>query len=36
MATDEHDDMRWTSVEDLLHLDLAHPSYLELLRRALA
>jgi mutator protein MutT len=35
VALDEHDDIRWTSVDDLVHLDLAHPSYLELLRRAL-
>lgn len=34
-ATEEHDDMRWVSSGDITQLDLAHHSYLQLLRRAL-
>jgi 8-oxo-dGTP diphosphatase len=35
VAVDEHDDISWTGVDGLHLLDLAHPSYMELLRRAL-
>jgi 8-oxo-dGTP pyrophosphatase MutT (NUDIX family) len=34
-APDEHDDMRWVGPDDVDQLDLAHPSYVQLLRRAL-
>lgn len=34
-ATEEHDDMRWVGSGDIAQLDLAHHSYLQLLRRAL-
>lgn len=34
-ATDEHDDMRWVGAGEIAQLDLAHPYYLQLLRRAL-
>lgn len=35
VAVDEHDDLTWAGIDDLGHLDLAHPSYPELLKRAL-
>lgn len=35
VAVDEHDDIAWTNADMLQHLDLADPSYGELLRRAL-
>lgn len=35
-SPDEHDDIRWVAIDDLPHLDLAHPSYVEMLKRALA
>lgn len=31
----EHDDVRWVGLEGLAHLDLAHPSLVELLTRAM-
>lgn len=34
VATDEHDSIGWFGVDDLTHIHLAHPSYLELLRHA--
>lgn len=34
-ATEEHDDMRWVGPHDIAQLDLAHPSYPQLLLRAL-
>lgn len=33
-ATDEHDELRWVSIERLQHLQFPHPVYLPLLRRA--
>ena len=33
-APEEHDDIRWFAADDLQHLDLAHVSYAEILRRA--
>jgi 8-oxo-dGTP diphosphatase len=35
VAVDEHDHIRWVTTADLIQLDLAHPSYEDLLRRAL-
>ena len=35
VATNEHDDTRWVKPDELAQLDLAHPSYLQLMRRAL-
>jgi RimJ/RimL family protein N-acetyltransferase/8-oxo-dGTP pyrophosphatase MutT (NUDIX family) len=34
-APDEHDDIRWVGPDDIEQLDLAHPSYAQLLGRAL-
>jgi 8-oxo-dGTP diphosphatase len=34
LALHEHDEVRWVSVLDLAGLDLAHPSYVDLLTRA--
>ena len=34
VAVEEHDDIRWFEADDLKLLDLAHPSYVEILRRA--
>ena len=34
-APDEHDDLRWVDVADASHLDLAHPSYVAMIQRAL-
>jgi len=34
VAVEEHDDIRWCAADDLKLLDLAHPSYIEILRRA--
>ena len=36
LAPDEHDDIRWVTSGEVSLLELAHPSYLETLRRALA
>ena len=36
VALEEHDDIRWVAPDDLELLDLAHPSYVAILRRALA
>jgi 8-oxo-dGTP diphosphatase len=33
-APHEHDEVRWVSLAELVVLDLAHPSYVELLARA--
>jgi mutator protein MutT len=35
-ALEEHDDIRWFAADDLKLLDLAHPSYIEILHRASA
>lgn len=35
VASDEHDEVRWASADDVARLDLADPSYLEMLTRAL-
>jgi 8-oxo-dGTP diphosphatase len=35
LALDEHDDIRWVSDDELVHLGLADPAYLLLLRQAL-
>ena len=34
-AVHEHEEIRWVSLAELSHLDLAHPSYVELLTRAM-
>lgn len=34
-SPEEHDAIKWVSIDDLPHLDVAHPSYVEMLRRAL-
>jgi 8-oxo-dGTP diphosphatase len=34
VAVEEHDDIRWFAADYLELLDLAHPSYIEILRRA--
>jgi 8-oxo-dGTP pyrophosphatase MutT (NUDIX family) len=34
VAVEEHDDIRWFEADDLKLLDLAHPSYIEILRQA--
>lgn len=34
-SPDEHDDIRWVSIDDLTRLDLAHPSYVGMLMRGL-
>jgi mutator protein MutT len=34
-APDEHDELRWISPSELAGLELAHPSYVELLTRAM-
>lgn len=34
-SPDEHDDIRWVTIDDMTQLDLAHPSYVELVREAL-
>ena len=34
VAVDEHDGIRWFAGADLRPLDLAHPSYIEILRHA--
>jgi len=31
LAVDEHDELRWVAAEELPHLDLAHPEYLQFL-----
>lgn len=36
VAVDEHDEIRWVTAAELADLDLAHPSYLQMLKRALA
>jgi 8-oxo-dGTP diphosphatase len=33
-APDEHDELRWMSLDEIARLELAHPSYVELLGRA--
>jgi 8-oxo-dGTP pyrophosphatase MutT (NUDIX family) len=34
VAVEEHNDIRWFAADDLPSLDLAHPSYIEILRQA--
>lgn len=34
-AAEEHDDLRWVGPDEFDQLELAHPSYRQLLRRAL-
>jgi 8-oxo-dGTP diphosphatase len=36
VALEEHDDIRWFAADDLELLDLAHPSYVEILQGAVA
>jgi hypothetical protein len=33
-APDEHDEVRWVTSDEIAGLALAHPAYVELLRRA--
>jgi mutator protein MutT len=35
LAPNEHDELRWCSLEDAESLDLAHPSYFQLMAEAL-